>query len=1146
MATSVISPVLAGPRRAVSPPVPVSPESSANSVVTVLTSVALPEKLGGTKMMHKTFSIDETGKLQIVPYQKASFFDSKAVPVDSITRLASHLERISTNPRMIVIRGLGQPSKTTYVRRRNENFPEHPQGTPWVMIDFDDIPLPDDVNPLSIPAIEHCIARLPPEFQGVTYYYQHSNSAGILKTDGTPLKAGLNAHVFFWLGRRIPGDELAAHLKSHCIKTGFYKVGPDKGGSIRISYGIDPSVITSSIQAHYTAAPDIGVGVQCTLAPDQRQGLVKMDQSEVKVPALPSDLVQSVWRLQSSLTDKYKREYGFKPTVTQTKTSTGIRIGHHYVNPNASLRGGRDFVNGKLSSDGKFFTLYFSDESSPGSYYVFKGQPDFSRRHGGDRMLLKELSAGAHAYVRDELKWFTEIPHHELQLDQRGYLPPLSDFAKAKVSLVLAPTGSGKTKAAIDWMRSKIGSSSLIIYAAPTIALVNQMRSDLTLAGVSSHLYTETLQHNLPSFGVIVTTNQSMRRILGLVYDACIPHHLIVDEIHMGFDEFMRMKLDNEAFESAMSKAKQTLLLTGTLTDVQRTKIVGTVGHALVGLTEAHYCCYEFASVKRNPLIIRPSANFDSDFMVLIEGLAKDAVAGNPMKRLVVLLDTSKMRKYRTILEQHGLTRYAHVVSRPENMAEDIEEARVSRLPILIASPLFALGLNFDAEPEILLVKFDNVPADTNQINQTINRANRPLPCEVRIYGNPQRGVKARMPDHKKLTDEVRALLKVESTLEGLLEEHFHIDPVTYRILRNVEKNSHVSLSQLVENDNFQNYQVVTEESVPNIDKEKAGEFKGHSKAARLSYLDAISNQASRFTNADLYAIFWKLQQLGVERQENWRRAKPRTDLEISEEESGLLMSLCDLSDSRQVRVLKAVKIKRLFGEIGPWRSAQYSRVTTPDWAKVESEKTDKLVILVKKLAQVQARTLSPINLAASLTRNEQLREGILALASDDIEYVSLSQKFTELIEARKGVKMKGTDAEKAKVQKASLELLGEVLAPLGVVFARQKVGKKVTIVYDTLIVPATWDLPQMAVNLERQAQRLKSLPIDQKVPMLDSKEFDDEKEMSLDVCKRCVFFHQGLCVLGHPTALPGYELEVTTATSCSSFKTVKLALVAQ
>lgn len=1137
--------ILARSSSAGSPTVPESPETSTNSVITVLTSMALPGKPVG--MMHKRFYLDKVGGLKVVAYQNGYLFSSNVVPVNGINDLGKIIAAISADPRMIVIRGLHQSPKAARVRRLKDDFPEHPQGTPWVMIDFDDIELPDSLDPLSLAAIEHCIAKLPPEFQGVTYYYQHSNSAGILKPDGKPLKAGLNAHVFFWLSRRITGEDLAAHLQSHCIQTGFYEVGLDKGGSVRIRYGIDPSVIKSSIQAHYTAAPEIGVGVKCQLDPRNRQGLVKMDQVEVKVPALPPELCRDVDRMQTTLTDNYKREHGFKSAFLQTKTINGISTVRHLVNPNANLRGGRAFVRGKLSRDEQFFTLYFADESSPGSYYVVKDRPEFARHHGGDRMLLKDLSAGAHAYVRDELKWFTEIPYHDLQLDQRGYLPPLSGFANAKTSLILAPTGSGKTKAAIDWMRSKGGANSLAIYAAPTIALVNQMSSDLRSAGVQCHSYTETGRHNLPSFGVIVTTNKSLKKMLGLVHDACVTHYLVVDEIHMSLDEFMKSRQRNESFENGMSRARQTLLLTGTMTKVQRAKIVNTVGHALGGLTEEHFCRYEFASVKRNPLIIRPSANFDSDFMVLVVSLSEAAKVGLQLPRVVVLPDTSKMRKYRSILEQYGLTPYAHVVSRPENTPGEVEAARVSTLPILIASPLFALGMNFDVEPEILLAKFDYLSADTNQINQAINRANRgQVQCEVRIYGNPIRGAKIRVLDADKLKVEVQALLKAEATLEGLLEEHFQIDPATYGILRQAEKHSQAALSQMVEEDSFQNYEVVIEESVPLVHKDKAEVFKGHGKAAREGYLNAIAEQATRFTSAEDYLRFWKLEQLSTERRDNWLSLDQRVGLEISDEESGVLMALCNLNDPKQVRAVKAVKIKRLFGEIGPWISAQYSRETFLHWAKVESEKTDKLVVLVNKLSAVQAGTLSPKNLAANLTRNKQFCDGILALASDDHEYLSLSQKFSGLTEARRRVKVKGSDAEKSKVQKAGLELLGEVLAPLGVVFARQKVGKKIVVDYDTLIVPATWNLSEMAANLERQAQRLKALPVEQKVPMADGEECDGEKLISLEVCQRCVFIKQNSCALGHPIAWQGDEFEVNLATNCSSFKELKLKLPAQ
>lgn len=79
----------------------------------------------------------------------------------------------------------------------------------------------------------------------------------------------------------------------------------------------------------------------------------------------------------------------------------------------------------------------------------------------------------------------------------------------------------------------------------------------------------------------------------------------------------------------------------------------------------------------------------------------------------------------------------ALVVSRQENTPEEIEDARTSDKPILISSPLFGLGLNFLHAPEILWCRFDKVQADTSQIIQSVNRANRNLhataSAEVRI-----------------------------------------------------------------------------------------------------------------------------------------------------------------------------------------------------------------------------------------------------------------------------------------------------------------------------------------------------------------------------------------------------------------------------
>ena len=78
------------------------------------------------------------------------------------------------------------------------------------MLDFDNLPVPDGLDPLSQLTVEHLVEKLPKEFQDVSYLYQHSASAGILKADGMPMKRGVNAHLFFWLNRRVHGEFLSA------------------------------------------------------------------------------------------------------------------------------------------------------------------------------------------------------------------------------------------------------------------------------------------------------------------------------------------------------------------------------------------------------------------------------------------------------------------------------------------------------------------------------------------------------------------------------------------------------------------------------------------------------------------------------------------------------------------------------------------------------------------------------------------------------------------------------------------------------------------------------------------------------------------------------------------------------------------------
>lgn len=1151
------------------PPEYVHTTAATSSVVTVLTSVVSQANPQGAPSLNKRYYLDaNTGKLALENYQNGYRFKVEEKPVNCINELASLLSDISRDDSKMIIRGLQVSKKTAIKRRTNDNFAEHPEGTFFVMLDFDKVET--DHDPLTVDAIESVITKLPAEFQNATYYYQHSNSAGILNDEGQPFKQGLNAHVFFWLNRRVLGPALTAYLKKHCLDTGFHTVGEGSGGSVRITYGIDPAPIFSAVQAHYTASPTIEAGVQCNLKPENRQGLVTKNMTVVKLPTFSENIAAEAYKLGNDIKRKYEKEHGFKTKQSQTRTSNGIATVTYSVNPNVASRGNRTLKAAKPSNDGKYLTLYFEGENSPGSWFVSLQNPQIAKRYGdGERMPLKELSTSAYAYVRDELKWFTELPHHQLSL-VNGYLPRIDSFASAKVSLILAPTGSGKSTAAIDWIKSKSQVGQLIIYAAPTIALVNQMQADIIAAGIPCANYTEVYKSNLIETGVILTTNKSLKRILRLNYDVMRPHYFICDEIHAGFDEFMSSSWNNDFFEQALLKSKQTLLLTGTLTDVQKLGLPNVIGHALSSLSEQDYCCYEFDPIKSNPLSVKPLSDFEADFILLMADFVKKIEQGAVLPRAVILPATSKMDAYRAILSEMGLSDYAHVISRPENLQEDIDEARVSDLPILIASPVFGVGVNLHAEPDILWARFDRLNADSNQVTQTVNRANRGQVrrCNVRIYGNISSDSKIKLPNRLKLKHDVAQRLRLESSFAGLLEEHLQIDRNTYLSLRSIEKNSDRTLSYLYEHNLIQNYTIdksamIGLTNAETKEKNRAGKmFKTYYYDALDQYINAVSLQADRFAQAESYYCFWILEKLAEERKYAKYIIQPRVEREIKTEETGVLMALCDLAMPQQGEKVEKAKIKRIFGEIVPWLSAQYDPEKSPNWAQVQAEKTECIVVLLNKLAEIQSGSVSVSKLVESLSRNKRFCDAFLALASHDQEYLAISKKLTGYISRCKSVRSSGSDKDKVSLKSNGNKLLAELVEPIGVFFERVddeeslakakelaefgifiRVQKRIN--YNKLIVPVKWDLTALANNLTKQALRLKALPVSQKVPVLAVDDTIDRKPMCVDVCEKCTMYHKMECVLGYPVDAFDALLPRSRVTKCSDFKVIKIKLVA-
>lgn len=1104
------------------------------STVTVLKSVLHP--------VTKSFFIDENGHVRKENFQNAATYTIEQVPVHDIESLATLIERCSHDPHELLIRGLPRVGLTRRERRTKESFPEHRDGTPWVMLDFDDIPVPEGVDPLSGEAIEWVVTKLPVAFHNASYFYQHSSSAGVLDHEGEPLKAGLNVHLFFWLDRRIPGEPLSFYLNLHCMQTDFYSLGENKGGVVGLRFGIDPAPIRCEVQPHFVAEPILGDGVRCLLAAGTRQGLIQKALPKVTLAEIPPDIQYQAKTLKRKLVTDYKLAHGYVLRTSQTRTTNGVSTSRYYQKPgqNREAKTGRPFRDAKLSDDEKYLTLYFDDEGSPGSWYVSRARPQMGKRYGdGSELLLKELSIGAHEYVRDVLRWFTEVPHQTLALQEGGYLPPLQSFVEARINLVLSPTGSGKTTATIDWINERLSARQIVIYAAPTIAIVQQMRGDLRDAGLSSHYYAEVTPYDLPpgTGSVIVTTNESLPKMVVLAEVLNQRYSVIFDEVHMALDEFAKGDRRLSNFEATLSKASKTLLLTGTITDVQQNFLVECVKQAVGVVNAETYCCYQFDPVKQNPLEIWPLSYYDNELGSLLAELGTLKKAGQPLPRTVLLLDTSKMAMYRQLIEQHGLSDETEIVSRPESTPKEIETARVSTKPILISSPLFGLGLNFTAQPDILWARFDHVSADTNQIVQAVNRANRGSTlCAVRIFGNPSDQA-IQIPKTLKVREDVRERIQEEGTLAGCLEEHLQIDRVTYSQLRMAERDSQRALGELVRHNAIQNFSL-QQPVLPEIDKDLAGIVKAARKGGREHY-DAQVLEAKDPRNKGLLS-FVRYDDLKRRKQTNYRKKSPQEDSEhspqvdsehspqvdsehspqldrvLENEEIALMMSICDLTAPADGRAVVPRKVMALFGETVPWLSGQYQPGSDAYWPTAV-EKTERIIPLLRRLERLRAGLEDAQSLSVALTRGDDMKNAFLALASGEADYHRVAEQIARLKQNREKVRVSGGKSERETVAKQGLELLRTLLQPLGIRYGKKEQNGRMVTDLSKPIVPPSWDIEEMIWKLERQAYRLDHLPAYQEHPIIAA---DEDNILGglpkpRDLCVGCAFFHESACVRG-------------------------------
>ena len=1117
--------------------------------ITALTSATL--------VMRKTFSLDESGVVKGVAGANALRFRFDQSHVCGIEELGAFVEECSRNPRAILIRGAPEPGLIGEVQRFGNNFPEPPEGCCWVMLDFDNIIGPEGMSPTSREAIEHLISKLPAPFRNTSYFFQFSSSAGIRHADGSLFKMGINVHIFFWFDRPVPGKALAAYLRIDCIRTGFYTKTHNALDVPRLVYSIDASVIKSSVQPHFVALPSIGTGVACDLTFDQRQGLVRKMTDAVALPDLDDNIVAMDYGMHRQLDDEWKRECGYRCKTLLAKPRQGsVAATTYYANPDAgSVRTGRALVRvdepktlqhrngGAVSS----VRLYLEGESSPGSWYVLDRTPTLARRYGdGTTIALKELSPDAHDHVRDRLEWFQEVVVNELALTPEGYLPAFDTFVTAKYSLVLAPTGSGKTTAFCDFALAR-RSRAVIVYAAQTIALTRQMQADLMARRVPVVHYQDFNRCAAIVSCVYVTTNESLGKIIDAIKWEGKKFIFVVDEAHIAIDDFMRTNKRNRLFEDTLLRAEKTIFMTGTMTTLQRQKIADTVALTPGGLASENFNCYEFASVREYPLFWVRQAQFGPDLVALMRSHEAMKKRGVPLPRVVVIASTSAMKRFELTLEYFGLTDDAVVVSREEAKPSEIELARISTLPWLISSPLFALGLNFECAPTLLMATFESLAdLDTSQIIQTLNRANRTgLPCEVRVY--------AGFPDETPFTvvnaarerERLEEFFIDESNIVGDIDPHFHLDRATYNEVRGQqERVTAKSLHVLLRDDAVQNYRIVDmpPDNLPR-EADDADLFRGIKRSARDAYKAEVAPHVPLPGTQTMSGLAYMLKGLRDSHRE--LAFNDQAPKESNDQELGLLTALTgNLKHMAKNSAPDAVSILRLLAEEPPYTSSQYDTRNGSRGNAVKAQKVREMIPIVDLLERLRNGDIDGVEFGKKM-RLKVPRRGVLALAKGEADYVSWNKKLEAMDQDHERYKCNASPAMRGAIDDDFFVVARGFLEGIGVTFDKSKKKSGRDCIDSEKPVVPSWDLDRVRLALEIKAASLEHLPDDLEQPWIEAQKCAGGP-VKLELCQTCVHCDlDGVCHLGRLNQA-AWETESSTEDECDAFVALPASLRAK
>ncbi len=210
-------------------------------------------------------------KTEVIQYDNGFMFDYSNFDIDNIEHLHELLTWLETKPHKIIIRGeliAGIDATKPVLRRKDDDITKSRlkcfkarKSNDWVMLDFDKLPLPDDVREAD--RIEYLISMLPDYLHDVSYHYQYSSSAGLKGWDT------ISAHIWMWLSHGRSDDEM---------------------NDWAISTGCVDEALMRTVQVHYTAAPIFSQGVHDPVT--TRSGIVRKGSDAAFIPIIPKPVFQ--------------------------------------------------------------------------------------------------------------------------------------------------------------------------------------------------------------------------------------------------------------------------------------------------------------------------------------------------------------------------------------------------------------------------------------------------------------------------------------------------------------------------------------------------------------------------------------------------------------------------------------------------------------------------------------------------------------------------------------------------------------------------------------------------------------------------------------------------------------------------------------